>query len=199
MGIKLAGGIGEALYGRTRQAVLSLFFGRPDRRFLQKEAIQHIGLGSGTVQRELERLRKAEILIRSVEGRQTYFQADRDLVACKTPGLHNDWSFNIAYNAALQLATAADAELTISVFLVSAMNVRAVRGSAGSSESHQSKAWVSSRARKKATPRSTIRSSEAVQKTRARHATVPSAILAVVCPSPPRPQRPGPRVLTRVR
>jgi hypothetical protein len=33
--------------------------------------------------------------------------ADRDLVACKTPGLHNDWSFNIAYNAALQLATAA--------------------------------------------------------------------------------------------
>ena len=33
--------------------------------------------------------------------------ADRDLVACKTPGLHNDWSFNIAYHAALQLATAA--------------------------------------------------------------------------------------------
>jgi predicted nucleotidyltransferase len=76
MGIKLAGGIGEALYGRTRQAVLRLFFGRPDRRFLQKEAIQHIGLGSGTVRRELERLRKAEILIRSVEGRQTYFQAN---------------------------------------------------------------------------------------------------------------------------
>jgi hypothetical protein len=33
--------------------------------------------------------------------------ADRDLVTRKTPGLHNDWSFNIAYNAALQLATAA--------------------------------------------------------------------------------------------
>jgi hypothetical protein len=32
---------------------------------------------------------------------------DRDLAASKTPGLHNDWSFNIAYNAALQLATAA--------------------------------------------------------------------------------------------
>ncbi len=31
----------------------------------------------------------------------------RDLAASKTPGLHNDWSFNIAYNAALQLATAA--------------------------------------------------------------------------------------------
>ncbi len=33
--------------------------------------------------------------------------ADRDLGASKTPGLHNDWGFNIAYNAALQIATAA--------------------------------------------------------------------------------------------
>ena len=32
---------------------------------------------------------------------------DRDLRACDTPQLHNDWRFNIAYNAALQLATAA--------------------------------------------------------------------------------------------
>jgi hypothetical protein len=32
---------------------------------------------------------------------------DRELAASRTPGLHNDWSFNIAYNAALQLATAA--------------------------------------------------------------------------------------------
>ncbi|OLD81052.1 MAG: hypothetical protein AUF67_09690 [Acidobacteria bacterium 13_1_20CM_58_21] len=33
--------------------------------------------------------------------------ADRDLGASKAPGLHNDWGFNIAYNAALQIATAA--------------------------------------------------------------------------------------------
>ncbi len=33
--------------------------------------------------------------------------ADRDLEACTTPGLVADWRFNIAYNAALQLATAA--------------------------------------------------------------------------------------------
>jgi predicted nucleotidyltransferase len=76
MGIRHLSGIGEALYSRTRQAVLRLFFSRPDRRFLQKEVILHIGLGSGTVQRELERLWKAEILLRSVEGRQTYFQAN---------------------------------------------------------------------------------------------------------------------------
>ncbi len=29
------------------------------------------------------------------------------MAASKTPGLHSDWRFNIAYNAALQLASAA--------------------------------------------------------------------------------------------
>src|SRR5437762_10785135 len=77
MGIRHASNaIGEALYGRTRQAVLRLFFGQPDRRFLQKEVIQRIGLGSGAVQRELGRLSRAELLVRTVEGRQTYFQAN---------------------------------------------------------------------------------------------------------------------------
>ena len=33
--------------------------------------------------------------------------ADRDVAASRTPGLDADWRFNIAYNAALQLATAA--------------------------------------------------------------------------------------------
>jgi hypothetical protein len=33
--------------------------------------------------------------------------ADRDLADCRTPGLSADWRMNIAYNAALQLATAA--------------------------------------------------------------------------------------------
>ena len=33
--------------------------------------------------------------------------ADRDLVNCSVPGLSPDWQLNIAYNAALQLATAA--------------------------------------------------------------------------------------------
>ena len=33
--------------------------------------------------------------------------ADRDLEACQTPALIADWQFNIAYNAALQLASIA--------------------------------------------------------------------------------------------
>ena len=33
--------------------------------------------------------------------------ADRDLAQCRTPNLSPDWQLNIAYNAALQVATAA--------------------------------------------------------------------------------------------
>jgi hypothetical protein len=33
--------------------------------------------------------------------------ADRDIAQCQTPGLGSEWKFDIAYNAALQLATAA--------------------------------------------------------------------------------------------
>lgn len=33
--------------------------------------------------------------------------ADRDLAQCQTPNLSPDWQLNIAYNAALQVATAA--------------------------------------------------------------------------------------------
>lgn len=33
--------------------------------------------------------------------------ADRDLKDCRSPGLSSDWQLNIAYNAALQTATAA--------------------------------------------------------------------------------------------
>jgi predicted nucleotidyltransferase len=69
--------IGAALFGATRQAVLRLLFGHTDRRFYQRQIIRSVQLGSGTVQRELEQLVGAGILTRTVEGRQTYFQANR--------------------------------------------------------------------------------------------------------------------------
>ncbi len=69
--------VGDALYPRTRQAVLRLFFSHPDERFLQSDVIRRLSLGSGTVQRELGRLSDAEILLRKVEGRHTYFEANR--------------------------------------------------------------------------------------------------------------------------
>jgi predicted nucleotidyltransferase len=68
---------GAALFGATRQAVLRLLFGHTDQRFYQRQIIRSVRLGSGTVQRELQQLVGAGILARTVEGRQTYFQASR--------------------------------------------------------------------------------------------------------------------------
>src|SRR6202163_1281694 len=64
------------LFGATRQAVLSLFFSHPDQRYYQRQVIRTIGLGSGAVQRDLQHLTSAGVLTRTVEGRQTYYQAN---------------------------------------------------------------------------------------------------------------------------
>ena len=69
--------IGAALFGATREAVLRVLFGHTDKHFYQRQIIRSIQLGSGTVQRELQQLAGAGILTRTVEGRQTYFQANR--------------------------------------------------------------------------------------------------------------------------
>jgi len=69
---------GGALFGATRQAVLSLLFCHPDQRFYQRQIIRSLALGSGAVQRELEQLATAGIVTRTVEGRQTYFQANHN-------------------------------------------------------------------------------------------------------------------------
>lgn len=68
--------IAGALFGATRQAVLRLLLGHADKRFYQRQIVRELGLGSGTVQRELKQLTKSGILTRSVEGRQAYYQAN---------------------------------------------------------------------------------------------------------------------------
>ena len=70
--------LAAALFGATRQAVLRNLFSHPDERFYLRQIIQLVGLGSGTVQRELEQLTGAGVLIRIVEGRQTYYRVNRE-------------------------------------------------------------------------------------------------------------------------
>lgn len=74
--VPIMGSIGTALFGATRQAVLRALFGHSDRRFYLRQIIRLAGLGSGTVQRELAGLTRAGILTRTVEGTQTYYQAN---------------------------------------------------------------------------------------------------------------------------
>jgi predicted nucleotidyltransferase len=64
------------LFSQTRQRILALLFGQPNVRFYQRRIIEAVGLGSGTVQRDLDRLSRSGVLTRSVEGRQVYFQAN---------------------------------------------------------------------------------------------------------------------------
>jgi predicted nucleotidyltransferase len=70
--------IAAALFGAARQGVLRLLFGHADERFYQRQIVREIGLGYGAVQRELKRLERCGLLLRSVEGRQTYYQANAD-------------------------------------------------------------------------------------------------------------------------
>ena len=65
-----------SLFGKTRQALLSLLYSRADEAHLQESLIQHAALRRGTVQRELEFLARAGVVRRTVRGRQVYFQAN---------------------------------------------------------------------------------------------------------------------------
>lgn len=65
------------LFGKTRCAVLALLYTHPDQAFHTREIIRMAGAGLGAVQRELQRLTEASIVVRRAEGHQVYYQANR--------------------------------------------------------------------------------------------------------------------------
>ncbi len=68
--------VGSALFGKARLAILSLLYGQVDRAFYLSEIVRLVGVGRGAVQRELARLTRAGLLIRTEQGQQVYFQAN---------------------------------------------------------------------------------------------------------------------------
>jgi len=70
--------IGTALFGKTRRAVLALLFTSADRSFYLNEIVREVGLGVGTVQRELRALTHAGLIRRSARGNQVFFRANPD-------------------------------------------------------------------------------------------------------------------------
>jgi len=68
--------IAAALFGRTRRTILALLFTNPDKTFYLRQLVRVTGLGLGAVQRELPKLCEAEIILRTVVGRQVFFQAN---------------------------------------------------------------------------------------------------------------------------
>ncbi|MQA30784.1 MAG: nucleotidyltransferase domain-containing protein [Luteitalea sp.] len=66
------------LFGSTRRRVLGWLLGHADESYYLREIVRHTGTSVGAVQRELEKLTAAGLLTRTVDGRQVYFQANRD-------------------------------------------------------------------------------------------------------------------------
>jgi predicted nucleotidyltransferase len=66
----------SGLFGKTRQAVLALLYGRADSSFYTKQILDAVKIGRGTVQRELKNLTNTGIIIREVQGRQVYYRAN---------------------------------------------------------------------------------------------------------------------------
>lgn len=67
----------DALFPRTKQRVLALLFGQPDRSFATMELIRLAKAGSGAVQRELDRLVATGLVSVSVLEKQKRFAANR--------------------------------------------------------------------------------------------------------------------------
>ena len=66
----------SGLFGKTRQAVLALLYGRADSSFYTKQILDAVKIGRGAVQRELKNLTDTGIIIREVQGRQVYYRAN---------------------------------------------------------------------------------------------------------------------------
>jgi len=66
------------LFGKTRRALLSFFYGGGDKEFYTNDLLRMVNAGHGSVQRELKRLADAGILLRTPRGRQVYYRANKD-------------------------------------------------------------------------------------------------------------------------
>jgi len=89
------GSLAEALFGRTRRAILGLLFSHPDESFYLRQIARLLGLGHGALQRELRGLTAAGILVRERSGQQTLYRVNR---SCP---IYNDLSNLIAKTVGL--------------------------------------------------------------------------------------------------
>ena len=66
--------LGTALFGKGRRNVLAALFRDPDRPMYLREIIAVAGTGTGQVQRELENLTQAGLILREERARQVYYR-----------------------------------------------------------------------------------------------------------------------------
>lgn len=68
--------IGDALFTKTQQKVLSLLFGKPQQSFYTNEIVRWADMGRGTVRRELDRLVATGLIVMRKAGNQHHYQAN---------------------------------------------------------------------------------------------------------------------------
>jgi len=68
--------IAAALFGKTRRNVLALLFGQPGRSFYLREIAARAGTGMSQVQKELQQLAAAGLVLREQRANQMHFRAN---------------------------------------------------------------------------------------------------------------------------
>lgn len=68
--------LSSTLFGKTRRAVLLLLYSHTGESFYLRQIVRATGAGLGPLQRELKKLTEAGIILRTVQGKQVYFQAN---------------------------------------------------------------------------------------------------------------------------
>ncbi len=74
--ISITNKLSEILFGKTRQAVLSLLYGHADESFYLRQILRVVGGGMGAVQRQINALVDAGLVTRIHKGKQIYYQAN---------------------------------------------------------------------------------------------------------------------------
>ncbi|HEY3295367.1 MAG TPA: nucleotidyltransferase domain-containing protein [bacterium] len=70
--------LSDALFTKTQQAVLGLLFTNPDTSYHFRGIVRKVGIGQGTIQRELQRLTEAGIILRELRDLQPVYRANKD-------------------------------------------------------------------------------------------------------------------------
>jgi len=68
--------IGDALFSKTQQKIMSLLFQKPDATFYLNQIVRQAGMGKGTIKRELEKMTAAGLLTVKSIGNQKHYQAN---------------------------------------------------------------------------------------------------------------------------
>jgi DNA-binding transcriptional ArsR family regulator len=67
-----------ALFGKTRRAIISLLYSRPDESFYLRQIARATGSGQGATQNELKRLSDAGIIVRMLCGKYVLYRANKE-------------------------------------------------------------------------------------------------------------------------